>query len=98
LGRTFRSVEVLGRRCKVKIRAKSPKGGAVVFNQKHNAWASYAVASVADFPPPELLYAGVTLPDGRLVTVFVNRETGLIVVDVVDKTGNSGTEVFRRTI
>ena len=51
----------------MKIQCRTKKGGCVRLNAKHGVWASYAVASVADFPPPEILYAGVTLPNGRQI-------------------------------
>lgn len=38
-----------------------------------------------------------TLEDGREVTLFVNRQTGLIVVDVIELDGDHGTEVCRTT-
>jgi hypothetical protein len=75
----------------MKIRATVKGGGAVLFNSARAAWASFNVH-------PGLFYTGVKLPDGRRVTTFVNTETGLICVDVIDKGGNSGTEVFRRVI
>ena len=75
----------------MKIRAKVKGGGAVLFNSKVNAWASYGIHS-------EILYSGVKLPDGRSVQTFVNRETGLIVVDVIDKGGRGGHEILRRNV
>jgi hypothetical protein len=78
--------------------AESPKGGAVQFNEAHGAWASYAVASVADMPAPEILYSGARLKDGRAVQFFLNRETGLVVVDVIDKNGEGGNEILRRKL
>jgi hypothetical protein len=82
----------------MKIRCKTRKGGSVTFNTKDGAWASYAVAGVKGLPTPELFYSGIKLPDGRSVQLFVNRETGLIVVDVVDKGGKGGCEVYRRNV
>lgn len=82
----------------MKIEAESPQGGAVTFNKKHGAWASYAVGTVGDEPPPEIFYAGLNLKDGRNIQFFVNRETGLVVVDVINKNGKSGTEILRRTV
>lgn len=79
----------------MKIQCTTKIGGSVRLNAKHGVWASYAVASVADLPPPEILYAGMTLPNGRQVQFFANRESGLIVVDVVAPEGHGGNEVLR---
>lgn len=79
----------------LRIIARTPKGGAVMFNKQKHVWASYAVAGAADLPRPELLYAGAWLDDGRAVQFFMNRETGLVVVDVIDKRGKSGCEILR---
>lgn len=79
----------------VQVNVVTDKGGAVNLNQEHHVWASYAVAGVGGM---ELLYAGAKLPDGRSVQFFLNRETGLVVVDVINKGGESGTELLRKTI
>lgn len=79
------------------INAVTAKGGAAVFNAKHGVWASYAVATAGELPPPEVFYAGAKLPDGRTVQFFLNRETGLVVVDVLGKDGHGGTEILRQT-
>jgi len=79
------------------VTATTSKGGAIRFNRKHGAWASYAVAGVGGQEPQELMYAGLTLPDGRAVQLFVNRETGLIVVDLIAKNGKGGVELLRKT-
>ena len=79
----------------MRIQCRTKKGGCVRLNMKHGVWASYAVASVADFPPPEILYAGVTLPNGRQIQFFANRESGLIVVDIVAPNSRCGNEVLR---
>ena len=79
----------------MKIQCRTKKGGCVRLNAKHGVWASYAVASVADFPPPEILYAGVTLPNGRQIQFFANRESGLVVVDIMAPNGKGGNEVLR---
>jgi len=80
------------------INAVTNKGGAAVFNAKHGVWASYAVATAGDLPPPEVFYAGAKLPDGRTVQFFLNRETGLVVVDVLGEDGRGGTEILRQTV
>ena len=56
-------------------------------------WASYAVVTVGDSPPPELFYAGVSLPFGH-VQFFVNRETGLVTVNTIKRGQKGGTEVY----
>jgi hypothetical protein len=82
----------------VTVTARTAEGGSVLLNKAHHVWASYAVAGVADLPASSILRAGATLLDGRAVQFFLNRETGLVVVDVVDKGGRGGVEVLRRTI
>ena len=79
----------------MKIQCKTRKGGSVRLNSKHGVWASYAVAGVANLPRPELLYAGATLPGGRKVEFFLNRESGLVVVDIVAAHERCGNEVLR---
>jgi hypothetical protein len=79
----------------MKINCETAKGGAVSFNPKHGVWASYAVAGVSGSPPPEILYAGAKLLNGKSVQFFLNRETGLIVVDLIDRSGKGGCEVLR---
>ena len=79
----------------MEIRCATQTGGSIQFNKKQGAWASYAVAGVSGQPIPEILYAGATLPNRRQVRFFLNRETGLIMVDVVNAKGTSGNEVLR---
>ncbi len=79
----------------MEINCTTQKGGSVTLNPAHGVWASYAVAGVESLPPAELLYAGASLQDGRRVQFFLNRETGLICVDIIDQNGRSGTEVLR---
>ena len=79
----------------MKVNCETAKGGAVSFNTKHGVWASYAVAGVAGSPPPEILYAGAKLSSGQSVQFFLNRETGLIVVDLINRGGKGGCEVLR---
>jgi hypothetical protein len=79
----------------MKVQCETEKGGSVQLNNDHGVWASYAVAGVAGLPPPEILYAGVTLPNGRQVQFFLNRESGLVVVDVVAPHNRGGNEVLR---
>lgn len=79
----------------MKINCESEKGGSVTLNAAHGITASYAVATVADNPAPEILYVWAKLPNGKRVQLFLNRETGLCVVDVVNKRETGGNEVFR---
>lgn len=79
----------------MKIQCTTKKGGSVQLNKGHGVWASYAVAGVADLPRPEILYAGVTLPNGRHVQFFANRESGLVVVDIMRAGMSGGNEVLR---
>lgn len=79
----------------MKIRCRTEKGGSVSLNHDHGVWASYAVAGVTGLPIPELLYAGATLRNGKSVQFFLNRETGLVVVDVIDSNEPVGNEVLR---
>lgn len=80
------------------VNCETLKGGSVNFNEEHHCWASYAVATVGSVAPPEILYAGLTLPDGRAVQFFCNRESGLVVVEVIDKNGKGGTELLRKVL
>lgn len=48
--------------------------------------------------PTECRYRYVSLPDGRTVSLFVNPNTGLIVVDVVAKDEQSGVEILRQNV
>ena len=82
----------------IQITAETKKGGAVKLNTRQGVWASYAVATTGDTPPPEVLYAGARLLDGRAVQFFLNRETGLVVVDVVDARGAGGREILRASL
>ena len=50
--------------------------------------------SRADFPSGAALRE-ILLADGRHVQCFVNVETGLVVVDVVDADERGGVEIFR---
>jgi len=77
------------------IQCTTRKGGSIQINKQHGVWASYAVAGVADMPPPEILYSGATLPNGRQVQFFLNRESGLIVVDIMAPDSRGGNEVLR---
>jgi len=77
---------------------KTAKGGAITLNEKHGVSASYAVATVGDLPASEILYAFAKLKGGRRIQFFLNRETNLVVVDVIDKNEQGGREILRRTV
>jgi hypothetical protein len=78
----------------MKITCTTDKGGAVELNKAHGVWASYAVAKVGNLPAREIFYAGVTLNDGRKVGLFVNRETGLVVVDEIYAKRTKGADGY----
>lgn len=82
----------------IKINCETVKGGSVTINKAHGVSVNYAVAGVADIPPSELLYVWAKTQNGRTVQFFFNRETGLIVVDVVAKSEKSGREIVRFTV
>lgn len=82
----------------MKITCETPKGGAVEISKPHGVWASYAVATVGKAPPAEILYAGATLKDGRRVQFFLNRETSLVVVDVIAADDTGGVEILRKKV
>jgi hypothetical protein len=80
------------------ITAKTDGGGAVRLNEKDGVWASYRVAGVSGVPASPLFYAGIQLQDGRSMQFFFNRDTNLVVVDVIDKDANGGVEILRRKV
>jgi hypothetical protein len=82
----------------MQIICETPDGGCVELNEEHGVRASYAVATVGDRPPAELLHVWTKLRDGRTVSYFLNRETGLAVVDVFDTSEKSGVEILRRRL
>lgn len=47
---------------------------------------------------PELHHVWVPLKNGKSLQFFVNEDTGLVVLDVVNKRGNGGCEYVRRVI
>lgn len=40
----------------------------------------------------------IELDDGRIVNLFVNRDTRLVVLDIVDSNALGGTEVYRQVV
>jgi hypothetical protein len=87
-----------GEKQMIKVNCETSKGGSVEFNKSHGVSASYAVVSVGDIPPAEIFYAWLKLPNGKRLQLFVNRETGLVVVDVIDKNDKGGIEILRRNV
>jgi hypothetical protein len=82
----------------IKINAETEKGGAVQLSVTPDVWASYAVSGIDGLPIPELFYASVELPNRKRVQFFVNRESNLIVVDIINKDDKGGIEILRQTI
>jgi len=83
--------------CGIKVNAVTAKGGAVVLNAEHGVWLSYAVATVGAEPPREVMYTGIKLKNGKAVQIVVDRETGKVTIDVIDKTAG-GKEVFNQIV
>ena len=46
----------------------------------------------------QLVYSYVHLPDGRTVSMFVNKATNLVVLDIVDANDKGGIEVYRSIV
>ena len=44
------------------------------------------------------MYTGIKLKNGKAVQIVVDRETGKVVVDVIDKAAASGKEVFNQIV
>jgi hypothetical protein len=78
----------------MKVTAETKDGGAVVLNERDGVYASYRVAEMGD----PLLLVGARLRNGKHIQFFLNREIGLVVVDIVNRGGKSGTEILRRII
>ena len=83
--------------CGIKVNSVTAKGGAVVLIADHGVWLSYAVATVGAEQPREVLYTGIKLKGGKSVQVMVDRETGKVVVDVIDSAAG-GKEVFNQIV
>lgn len=80
----------------VKIVCKSDGGGTAELGP--DVTVSYKVCTVGDLPVPELFHAWIKLRDGRTLSLFVNRENGLVVADVQEKRGPYGNEFIRRMV
>ena len=82
----------------VTVKCETAKGGCAELSKEHGVWVSYAVAGTSGSPPSELLYVHSKINDGRELSVFFNRETNLLVVDIINKKGNGGIEILRRNL
>ncbi len=82
----------------VTVRCETEKGGAVKLG--NDVMASYAVAGTSGSPPPELVHIWIDVPGkpGQQIQLFVNRGTGLVVVERVDTRTGSGKEFFRKGV
>ena len=81
----------------IKVNCTTEAGGSVEFGDKKDAWASYAVAGANGEPPPEHFYAGIKLKNGKRISLFVNRETGLVVLDAASS-AKSNVELVRKMV
>lgn len=54
--------------------------------------------AIGKTPEPSIVHHTITLHDGRIVSLFVNRDTNLVVLDIVDTNERGGFEVYRRTV
>lgn len=61
----------------------------------HKLTASYHIHKITDVRTP-ILNVGIKMRDGRMLQIFFNRESSLLVVDVVAKHGMGGNEIVRR--
>lgn len=86
----------------LQIHYEQPDGASVTLHKKNGVSASYTAGGIASNDGfkwhAELFYANAKLKDGRRVTFFLNRETNLIVVDVLDKDETGGVEILRQTL
>lgn len=72
-----------------KVGKYSPKKGFYAKDAK--CWASHDKEG-------DIARLTCTLDNGAEVALFLNREDGLVVVDVVDPSGQRGTEIFRKNL
>ena len=86
----------------MKIHYKQKDGAGISFYKKRHVSASYTYrglkSSDGNVWHADILRAGATLNNGQHVEFFLNRATGLVVVDVLRKGGRSGMELLRQTI
>jgi hypothetical protein len=45
-----------------------------------------------------IIHHNVTLDDGRIVALFVNRDSNLVVLDIIDADEKGGNEVYRHKV
>lgn len=83
----------------MKIHYQQDDGASVVVNEKHHVHIAYTEGGLDSGDGhkwhADIMYAGARLKDGRRVEFFLNRETNLIVVDVIAKNEKGGREVLR---
>lgn len=60
--------------------------------ESKDTWASYGKTMDG------LGYMNTKLKDGRRVQYFINKNSGLVVVDVIDKDMSGGKEILRRRV
>ena len=48
--------------------------------------------------PTSIVNVYVSLPDGRTINLFVNRDSRLVCLDIVDADERGGNEVYRRVV
>lgn len=80
----------------IKVNCDTPVGGSVTIGD--HVTVSYRVVAVGESGPMDIFYAWVKMPDGRRLSLFVNRETGLVVADIDEKKYPGGTEFVRSTV
>jgi hypothetical protein len=66
-----------------------------VIDNEHGITTTYYHVDFSDGKRNHLLHCSAKLPNGKTVTFFVNRDTNLVVVDIIAKNGKSGNEVLR---
>lgn len=83
----------------LKIHYQQKDGGSVTFHKKNHVHANYTEGGITSgdghYWHADILRAGALLKDGRRVEFFLNRETNLVVVDVIDKNDKGGVEILR---
>lgn len=54
--------------------------------------------SVDEYQNGRIRLAYIHLDDGRVVSLFVNKNTNLVVLDIVDADESGGVEVYRNNV
>jgi hypothetical protein len=65
--------------------------------EKKGVWASYGLEGIGK-KSFDIARLNAKLKDGRQLSVFINRENNLLVVDVIDKDEKGGTEIIRKKV